>query len=351
MPDLKETLYFLIDGLEVWETTKNHIPVSLQKGHRMLSRALMEAEVPPPPDYVALLRLLQRPMSDWGLPLIEDPLIDQPIVVPYIGLSAAAKEFKLIYDSPEEAHVKEVLAILKYCRNNEPQRDEQYRSIRLFLITKPVVGLNDLLTFGTTLNDAVLLKSLQNCYEDITEDVGMYRKCPRCGWTLEMRNHQWRCGDEDICGQLESRDQELLGWTNNVPLFRLKSGVYRYTMLPGLAEVRAYENLLQRGYKVTLFPNVDHFDLEVDMGGNYINFDMKDFSSPFTLAKFFNEQEEHRLRKYAGKNIFLVIPQHRIERNPSYVQTLRRLLRPHASRIRIIEEKRIVQMLMEEVNW
>ncbi|MFD2171023.1 hypothetical protein [Tumebacillus lipolyticus] len=350
MSDAKETLYYLIAGLEEWETIKNQIPATLQKGHLLLSRALMEAEISPPPDYVALLDLLQKPVTQWGLPEFERHLMDQPLVVPYIGLSAAAREFKLIYDSPEEAHAKEVLSILQYCRSNVPQLDEQYRQIRMFLITKPVVTYNELNLFVTTLGDISLYNSVRNCYEEITQVASRYRKCPRCGWTLEQRNHQWLCGIDDICGQIQSREQQLLSWSTTERLFRLRTGVYRYTMLPGLAELRAHDELVKRGYEVKMFPDVDRFDLEVKLGQRYIYLDMKDFSNPFSLAKFFNDQTAYQLQKFSGKGIYIVIPEYRTKRYPGFVSTLRKILSPHANHIRILDEKHILKMLKEEVE-
>lgn len=39
-----------------------------------------------------------------------------------------------------------------------------------------------------------------------------------------------------------------------------KAGIYRYTMLPGLAELAAEELLTKKGYKATLFPQVGRFE-------------------------------------------------------------------------------------------
>ncbi|QSF46190.1 restriction endonuclease-related protein [Paenibacillus tianjinensis] len=351
MSDVEEILYYLIEGLEKWELSKDKIPESLQKGHRLFSRALMEQGSPPPADIVALLKILQKPPKEWGLPDAATLLSDKPLVIPYVGISAAARDFKLIYESPEEAHVKEVLAILQYCRNNTPQLDEQYRKIRMFLIKHPVVTLSEFLPFSLSLGEGELFKSVQNCYQNITLEASRYRKCPRCGWTLDYRNHQWRCGIEDICGQVESREQYLQDWNSKEPLFRLRFGIYRYTLLPGLVEVRARDNLVQSGYKVVMFPDVDRFDLEVEMGRYSIYFDMKDFSNPFSLAKFFNEQTVYQLQKYSQDEVYVVIPEYRRQRYPNYVFTVKRLLRTHANHIRIIDERDILRMLKEQEDW
>ncbi|AIQ28178.1 hypothetical protein P40081_08290 [Paenibacillus sp. FSL P4-0081] len=75
-------------------------------------------------------------------------------------------------------------------------------------------------------------------------------------------------------------------------------------MLPRLAEVRAHDNLLQHGYKVVMFLDVDRFDLEVKMSRCSIYLDMKDFSNLFSLAKFFNEQIVYQLQKYSQDEVY-----------------------------------------------
>lgn len=72
----------------------------------------------------------------------------------------------------------------------------------------------------------------------------------------------------------------------------MRYGIYRYTMLPGLAELAAKDWLTKKGYKVTLFPQVDRFDLAVELDTHTVFLDMKDFKHRERLAWMV-----HRLRE------------------------------------------------------
>ncbi|MCA0757014.1 hypothetical protein KP806_18290 [Paenibacillus sp. N4] len=349
MADLRECLYHLIVGLEQLDQTKHEISDSLHKGHLLLAKALLLEGQPVPVDIPSLIALLQKPVCEWGVSEIEDYPMDTSLLTQYLGVSSSAKDFLMMYVSPEEAQAQEVLAILQYCRNADSPLEEKYRMIRTYIITNPVVTAIQLISFGQLLQDPNLIDMLNKCYEEITSDSDRYRCCPRCGWTLEYKNNQWRCGTEDLCGTLHNRDQ-LNKWSTMNKLFRLRPGVYRYTMLPGRAEVGARDYLVSKGYDVALFPNVDQYDLEIKLSTRTVYLDMKDFKNPLILASYFNRMEVHQLAKYLKEHVYVVIPKYRSKLYPGYAHMVVNSLKPYARNIRIVNEREILGLLEEEAG-
>ena len=347
--ELRDCLLNLIEGLKRWEENPNEVPAILRKGHKKLVKLLLHEGKKAPVDLPALIALLQLPVSKWGLPFEGVYPLEAPVLVPNLGVSHHALEFLAIHESAEEAQAKEVWAIVQYCRGAEPPLEEKYRRVRTFLIRNPVVSAMKLMSFRTELQDVELSKLLGVCYEEITEDLDRYRICPRCGWTLEYRRDGWRCGADDLCGSLVSR-KELEKWEPTGNLLRLKPGVYRYTMLPGLAELEGEEALTTKGYKVTLFPQVDRYDLAIHLGSHTVYLDMKDFSHPLTLANYFNRMQVYELEKYREDHIYVVIPQYRNKVYPGFARLVSNALLPHARYLRVINEKEIQAILEGGTN-
>lgn len=345
--DVRDCLLNLIAGFEQWGENPSKLPDLLNKGHMQFVRLLMLEGKYAPIDLPSLIQFLQKPATEWGIPVAETFPPEAPLLIPYLGLSPAAREFILLYESPEEAQAQEILGILQHCRNTVPTLDEKYRKLREFIITNPVVTAYRLMEFGLELQETELMKRLSRCYEDITDDLDRYRCCPRCGWTLEYRNDQWRCGTEDLCGSLMSRG-EPKKWESVEPIHRLRFGIYRYTMLPGLAELAAKDLISEKGYNVTLFPQVDRYDLAIQLDTHNVYLDMKDFKHPLHLANFFNKMQPHQLEKYREPHVYIVVPQYRNRLYPGYARLVIQALMPHASHLRIINEQEILTVLKRE---
>ncbi|SDJ83697.1 hypothetical protein [Paenibacillus naphthalenovorans] len=345
--DVRDCLLNLIAGLEQWGEDFSEMPTLLRKGHMQFVRLLMLQGIDAPIDLPPLIQYLQKPAVEWGIPVDDIFPLEAPLLIPYLGLSPAAREFIFLYDSPEEAQAQEMLEILHYCRGTVPMLEEKYRKVREFIIMNPVVSAYRLMEFGLELQDTELMKRLSRCYEDITDDLDRFRCCPRCGWTLEYRNDHWQCGTEDLCGKLESRG-ELKRWETIEPLQRLRYGIFRYTMLPGLAELAAKDWLAKEGYKVTLFPQVDRFDLAIQLDSHSVYLDMKDFKHPLHLANFFNKMQPHQLEKYREPHVYIVIPQYRNKLYPGYARLVTQALASHASHLQVINEKDILRVLERE---
>lgn len=347
--DVRDCLLNLIAGLSQWGEDFSEPPALLRQGHMQFVRLLMLEGKKAPIDLHSLIQLLQKPAEEWGIVVAGIYPEESPLLIPDLGLSPDAREFKIMYDSPEEAQTQEIVEILRYCRGTMPMLEEKYRKLREFLITNPVVSAYRLMEFGLELKDTELMKKLSRCYEEISDDVERYRKCPRCGWTLEFRNDHWQCGVEDLCGKLASRG-ELKKWEIHEPMHRLRYGIYRYTMLPGLAELTAKDWLTKKGYKVELFPQVDRFDLAVELDTHIVYLDVKDFKHPLHLANFFNKMQPHQLEKYRDPHVYIVIPQYRTKIYPGYSKLVKQALMAHASHLKVINERDVQKHLAGEAT-
>jgi ribosomal protein S27AE len=342
-------LYQLIVGLQQWRITPTILPNELRKGHLMLVKMRLFSNEEVPSDIPSLIQFLQQPVSDWKIDLTNVAFPqDAPLLIRHIGMSPEAMDFLQDYQSPYEAHQKEVYEILKYCRHAEPPLVDIYSQIRLFLASPAhavITGVN-LHSFARSVRDPELSKRILECYEPIPDRVSDFRKCNRCGWTLHFHNHQWRCGVEDICGQIEARG-EPLGLENSMEMvYRLKEGVHRYTLLPGLAELQIANRLTKKGYQVKMYPEVDRFDVAVHESGQIIYFDVKDYRNPCSLAAYFNQLDPAALQKYREEHVHIVVPSYRKRSYRQYIRQALNTLKPAIRKdIQIIDESVVLRIV------
>lgn len=97
----------------------------------------------------------------------------------------------------------------------------------------------------------------------------------------------------------------------------LVRGVWRYTCVPGLAELALRDRLVELGLKVELWPALDAYDLCVHVGRKrarkkeQLRVDVKDYTSGTALAQLIHAQEGD-----SGGAEWLVVPDHRATQVP-----------------------------------
>ncbi|GAA0983039.1 hypothetical protein GCM10009555_053970 [Acrocarpospora macrocephala] len=95
----------------------------------------------------------------------------------------------------------------------------------------------------------------------------------------------------------------------------LTRGVWRWTTVPGLVEVAMYEALKARGLKPELWPDLDAYDLLVEVGSGRhkttFRIDLKDYSHPILLAQKIQADEGD-----AGGADWLAVPDYRASSLP-----------------------------------
>lgn len=343
-------LFYLITGIQKWQHNYGVIPDELYQGMLMFAHLTAEGNPDPPVDLYQLIRTLHRPSQEWGIPDLENDYPEHaPLLEEAIGLVADTDEFMNRYISPQDAEQQNMYDILKYCREEDRQLQTEYTAIRTFL-SEPqhaVITARELNEFVEDFQDSELINLIRHCYQEITQELPNFRKCPHCGWTMEYKNDRWRCNKEDICHSLA--DMEILESFEfgKQRILRLNPGIQRFVLLPGISELRMAKRLRRKGYEVELYPNVDTFDLSVRQADREFFLDVKDFKDPRTLANFFNEQSATYLEKYQDKCI-IVVPQYRNLLFREYKKRAQMYLNETAQQyIRIVMENEIDKTLQE----
>lgn len=200
-----------------------------------------------------------------------------------------------------------------------------YRSIRAFLSNPnhSVITYHKLYDFVyRNVKDADLQNLVFSCYEEFV-NVTNYRKCPNCGWTLEWRKGNWRCNKEDVC-HFVSDVQEFssFGMTDE-KLIRMTPGIQKYVLLPGMSEQNIAKKLSKKGYTVTMYPNIDEYDIQIELKNQVTMIDVKDYRNSWQLANYLNNLHQSKIKS----NILYVIPDYRLQMTTHYQRKVINLLR------------------------
>lgn len=137
--------------------------------------------------------------------------------------------------------------------------------------------------------------------------------CPVYGKLLDNDIlKQFRC--TDMC--MYYRDKESLSPIDSEFKYKkLKRGIYTYTLLPGVSELKIYDQLseLYGNDKVLLYPEIDKFDISVTFDTGTIYVDVKDFASPYDLVETLTKNQSFiKMESVSDEDyIYLVIPEHR----------------------------------------
>lgn len=320
--ELREMLFCLIEGIKLWERDYTKVPDKLYKGHLLFMKHIAMVDSNIPNNLFALIKTLKKPSFEWGIPQLVDIFSpESALIEPFNGITTEAEEFIESYQSLDETDQSVMRKILVFCR--ELDLDNEYRFIRTFLSNKTNAVI-DAFSLGKSLAENLESQELRQlvfeCYEVLPEPVSNYRKCPHCGWTLQYRNGNWFCNKENVCHTIESFEQiSMFSFNETDKIYRLTSGIQRYILLPGLQEIR-FSNLLdKKGYQVTTYPDIDLYDLRINLAERIIDIDMKDYKSTSILADYFNQLSVSQLEKYHSDS-YIVIPSYRIKHSPAYIK-------------------------------
>ncbi|WP_195575449.1 hypothetical protein [Paenibacillus sp. 1001270B_150601_E10] len=346
-PDM---LFHLITGIEKWQSDYGLIPDELYMGMLMFIHLSAEGNLDPPVDLHHLLRILHKPSREWGIPGLENDYPENaPLLEEAIGLVADADEFMNRFISPQDAEQQNMYEILKYCREDGRQLQAEYTAIRTFLsdTQHAVIAARELNNFVENFQDSELIKLIRCCYQEVTQELPNFRKCPHCGWTMEHKQDRWRCNKENICRHFADMEMFESFDFGKQRVFRLIPGIQRFVLLPGISELRIAHRLRKKGYTVEMYPRVDTVDLSVSKEDKEFFLDVKDFKDPRILANFFNGQATSYLEKYKEQCV-IVIPQYRNVLFREYKKRAQMYLNEKArDYIRIVMENEVDQVLQE----
>ncbi|WP_369900870.1 hypothetical protein [Bacillus manliponensis] len=345
--ELKEMIYFITKGLQDWKKNNwREVPNSLYRGQQLfIKHAVHSGKVPN--NLFDFIKLLHQPMETWGIPSLSAILPDDaPFLVEDFGMSIDIEDFLEEYDSPEEFDQSAMKEILRYCRSSN--LDEEYRQVRSFVSTpkNAVLTYVQLRTKMFSIKDSELQRLLDKCYEQVPHPIGNYRKCPHCGWTVSFVKGKWMCNKEQICKRFRSFEHlEVYNFAEDEVVYRIRPGIQRYVLLPGMMEEILYKSL--KSYDPILYPNIDEFDIRIHVNGKVINLDMKDYRSPKMLANTFNNKPLRELEKYC-ENAFIIIPNYRLQIDATYKDLICAALNKEVKKfVRVMTERELLKRLKE----
>lgn len=198
-----------------------------------------------------------------------------------------------------------------------------------------------------------ILKTSFSCRKRYRSEV---KACPVCGKPISGKQENF-C-DNEVCNwyiqkeKLEPKIVKLQG-----KAMELLPGVYRFCLLPGIAERKIYQKLkeLYGTDYVSLYPHVDKYDIDVQKDNRTVHLDIKDVSNPWRLFKILTESSDLSKLLYSKEDpVYVVIPEHRISiymqmnKKHSYIEQLRSYLKEAEIDIRVIRESRLSAMLNGE---
>ncbi|WP_286901483.1 MULTISPECIES: hypothetical protein [Pseudomonas] len=218
-----------------------------------------------------------------------------------------------------------MLQIRDLCRNRE-QGEQEYPVIRRFMVEHGMADIDQSLDFlvpigvgFTALFEPIPLHSQLD---------GQIYLCPSCGWPMRLDQQHVRCGAQwcwHHVGSFEWRDAGLVSARSTRVVeprsvdnnYRLKTGLWKFTLVPGLLELNLLQRLTKLGLQPTLWPGVDKADIRFVVGSEEIEIDAKVWASSTLLC-------DH-LANLPARPLWIVIPDYQA----SHLQSLREACPKH----------------------
>lgn len=260
-----------------------------------------------------------------------------------------------IYEKQQEM-MRDILVKIRNSLEEIETKEYRYRLIRKFVSEH---YLEDQLTFDNELEHK-LTKELFNDvhqmylpYQVLKEEVTC---CPICHRIIEEE----KC--REVCHYYMKKEKKVFyqrKLQSKRKYFYLCEGIYRYTLMPAIGENRIFNQLklmIGEEGEIQLYPNVDEYDIEVELNNKVYQLDVKDFQDPMQLAhKFKEENDISKMMSTHKRKRYLVIPTHRIEiynkaANKSYINETKKLFKNLAPGIEVISEKGLYKMIRRELE-
>lgn len=259
-----------------------------------------------------------------------------------------------IYEKQQEM-MRDILVKIRNSLEEIDMKEYRYRLIRKFVSEHYLV---DQLTFDSKLEH----KLTKELFNDVQEMYLPYQVlkdevtcCPICHRIVEEE----RC--HEVCHYYMHKEKKVF-YQRKLQLkrkyFYLCEGIYRYTLMPAIGENRIFNQLklmIGEEGEIQLYPNVDEYDIEVELNNKVYQLDVKDFQDPMQLAhKFKEENDISKMMSTHKRKRYLVIPTHRSEIydtvNKSYIKETKQLFKNLAPGIEVISEKGLYKMIRRELE-
>ena len=267
----------------------------------------LQIQVEPFESAADFIDLISKPINQW-LPIDTDSVLWD-----VFGITGYAEDIVSENYSAGEVEQKVVKTAKDYL-SRKTNGQTLYVKFRSTLIESPILSFQNA-------QKAIMPTglALQDVYEPLPANTILSKEnlcfpCPNCGWPMKLDKETVQCSNQQCIElgakfRLENHELRPLGSLcppkalSNNNLWRVKRGIWRYTLLPGLTELRLKAELEKlQSIKVELWPFMDRYDLQITYGDkkNPLSYqqwhvDVKDWSSPVGLAKRLKDEmhDEH----------------------------------------------------------
>ena len=236
----------------------------------MYLTSLLQGDEEVPQNLKEFFEWAKNPVVKWK-PASEIPNLSPEVTLIEDGLVSDFGRQWHVTGTDVEMQVQEKVLqdVLEYCRAN--QLEEGYRTLRKLIIEHPVLPYPTFRRLLSSTQLRPLRDFLLQIYIDLVNLVEeqTYHFCPRCKYVMRRYKDSYLCRNQ-ICEQLCAQ-QSLLPLPT-IPREEadfvkvVTPGVHRYGTIPGIWELQLAEALTRLGVRVTLWPEIDEFDLLVEFG-------------------------------------------------------------------------------------
>ena len=313
----RETLRYVTTGLVDWEKEqperRGKIPEALIIGmSQMYLQSLLQRDKSAPQNLPEFFNWAKNPLVEWK-PTSEIQPLSPNITLIDDGLTSDFTRQWQVEGSNVTRQVQEKVLedVLNYCRGH--QLEEEYRAFRKQIINKPVLKFSEYRRILSSSALRPLREFLTKSYINLDkfEEQNVYHLCPRCGYVQTKRpNGTYNCHNK-FCDRLaiEKKLPPLPG----IPREQAENykivtpGIHQYGTIPGIWELYLEEELSKLGVRVTIWPQIDEYDLlvEFDKKKRWA-IDVKDWAYMHRSIKEVN-------RRWDAAETFVVFPDERKE--------------------------------------
>jgi len=274
---LTETFRYVATGLGEWEKLdpqkRSHIPQALRIGmSRMYLTSLLQQDKQVPSGLPEFFEWAKHPVVEWKLATEMKYLSEEVSFIEDGLLSDFATQWQVEgFDIEQQVQEQIIQDVLQNCRGK--QLEEEYRAYRKLIIEHPVLSYPE---YRRLLSSSSPLKPLQDfllkTYVDLVDlfEEKAYHFCPRCKYVMRSRpDGSYSCRNlncERLTAKLKLPPIPPISKDKALTYKAITPGVHRYGTIPGIWEIKLAETLTKKGIRVTLWPQIDEFDLLVEFG-------------------------------------------------------------------------------------
>ncbi|MER7207472.1 hypothetical protein [Streptosporangium sp. NPDC000239] len=312
---------------------------------RTVLACLLRGAQPPAslPELLAWCRT--RPIEDWPLDLPQDAfgpddfLVDPDSATP---TQLCHEWWVRARDSAAEQYDRTVIRwAMRLCRENEAP--ESYTAFRRLLVERPVLTGNDMFEVATDLALEPVRELIGQIYDRVPAGFcrdGVYVTCARCLTLLvPLTDGGWWC-ERDRCRR---QGQPPAGWRLHIDevgaLSQLRRPLREFVTGPGRAEVDLERELRALRLPVEMWPGFDAYDLRITFPDGWVwAVDVKDWAHPGLLSRAATAVR----REPPYDEACWVVPRHRVEARPDYLEIYTRNRTPAADGLPLLTDRQLV---------